>query len=171
MRRLTLLLTICLFILPYFTQAQIEEKGYQFVLSVDNGMQRKMYANEILLDDTQQFLVVNYGNKPTYITVFKYGSWEPLFNYRLPDWVDFSGAYFDYETLDFYIKASRYSTEYYRLDLENGEQEIRECETLPGGCPVIEPKQSPKSMFSKDKEYYVTINKKNARDVRVYRKR
>lgn len=152
-------------------KSQIIEKDYQFLISLNTGLERKMYANEIMVDETQQYLVVNYGNKPTYIVVFDYGVWQPVASFRLPNWVEFSGAYFDYDKKDLYIKASRYSSEYYKLNMDGREKELRECESLPAGCPVVEPKQAEKSVFSKDKNYYITINKKNARDVRVYQKR
>lgn len=154
-----------------FVEAQIVEKDYQFVLSLDNGLDRKMYANELMVDESQQYLIVNYGNKPTYIVVFEFGLWHPVVSFRLANWVEFSGSYVDYDKNDLYIKASRYSSEYYKLNINNGDQEIRECESLPDGCPVIEPKQADKSVFSKDKAFYFTVNKKNARDVRVYQKR
>ncbi len=172
MRNLILLLILAIaLILPSSLKSQVNDKNYQFLSSLNTGLQRKMYANEIMFDQNEQYLIVNYGNKPTYIVVFEYGLWQPIVNFRLPNWVEFSGAYIVHETKDIYIKASRYNTEYYKLNIDSGEQEIRECETLPAGCPVVEPKQSEKTIFSKDKSYFVAINKKNARDVKVFQKR
>lgn len=161
----------CVYFIPDTINAQVNDKNYQFILSLNTGLQRKMYANEVMFDQEEQYLLVNYGNKPTYIIVFEYGLWQPIASFRLPNWVEFSGTYVDHDTNDIYIKASRYSSEYYKLNIDSGEQEIRECETLPAGCPVVEAKQSNKSVFSKDNHFYININKKNARDIKVYQKR
>lgn len=145
-------------------------KGYQYIMSVNTNLKRKMYANEVMFDENEKYLIVNYGNRPTYIVVFEFGLWEAKVNFRLPNWVDFSGAYVD-ESDNLYIKISRYSSDYYKLSINDGTQVELPCESTPRGCAVVEPKQAEKNIFTKDKYYMVDVNKKNARDVRIYRKR
>ncbi len=169
MRNIIILLIIAIaLVLPSSIKAQVNDKNYMFVTSLNTGLQRKMYANEIMFDQNEKYVFVNYGNKPTYIFAFEYGTWQPIVYFRLSNWVDFSGAYVDTETKNIYVKAFRYSTEYYKLNIESGKQELRECETLPEGCNIVEPKQGEKTILSKDKSFYISINKKNARDIKVY---
>lgn len=150
-------------------QAQNNNDDYQFVTSLDTKMQRKVYANELILDEQEKYIIVNYGNKPTYIVVYKMDNYEVVANFRLSDWVEFSGAYIDYETNQFYVKESRFSNEYYRFDFNTGEQDILECTLVPRGCVINDMKITRKSVFSSSKEFYITINKRNKRDVRVYK--
>ena len=151
-----------------FGQLVGSNDNYQFLLSVDSEIRRKMTANEVMFDEKEKYLIVNYGNRPTYIVVYEFGLWKAVANFRLTNWVEFSGAYVDHETNQLYIKEGRFSNEYYRLDINNGTTDVVECTLTPGGCPVVEPKQSDKAIYSNDKNYYVTVNKRNTRDVRVY---
>lgn len=171
-KRLLLITGIALiYLLPLQVFSQPESnKGYQYIMSVNTGLKRKMYANEIMFDDNEKYLIVNYGNRPTYIVVFEFGLWQPVANFRLPNWAEFTGAYLD-DGDNLYIKISRYSSDYYKLSIKDKKQYELPCETLPRGCKVVEPKQAEKTIYSKDKYYMIDINKKNARDVRIYRKR
>lgn len=159
-----------LFLAPFiWGSAQNIEDDYQFVVSLDTKMQRKLSANELMLDANESYLIVNYGNRPSYIIVYDRQNFEAKANFRLSDWVEFSGAYMDNETNQLYVKESRYSSEYYRLDINTGEQDIVACHLTPRGCPNDDPKKSIKSLFSLSKDFYVAINKRNTRDVRVYK--
>jgi hypothetical protein len=168
---LFLFLILILNIVGSNVSAQELNENYQFVIDLDSQMKRKLIANEVMFDQQEKYVIVNYGNKPTFIVVYEFGLWLPLATFRLTNWVEFSGAYVDYENNQLYIKESRFSSEYYRLDIEKGSTDIVECELAPGGCPVVEPKQSAKDMYTADKSYYVTINKRNAREVKVYTKK
>lgn len=171
MRKFLTIGIICFFFFQEkgFSQED-SNKGYQYIMSVNTGLERKMYANELMFDENEKYLIVNYGNRPTYIVVFEFGLWQPKATFRLPNWVDFSGAYLD-NADNLYIQISRYSSDYYKLSIKDGTQVELPCETTPLGCLVVEPKQAEKNIFTKDKYYMVDVNKKNARDVRIYRKR
>lgn len=144
---------------------------YQLVLSLDTKMKRKVTANELMIDWQENYIIVNYGNKPTFIIVYSLKDYNVVANFRLSNWVEFSGAYYNSETNQLYIKESRYSSEYYRLNITTGEKDILECHLTPGGCPVDDPKKSLKSVYTANKEIFVIINKHNARDVKVYKRK
>ena len=72
--------------------SQPSKGGYNFVKELDARLQRKLMANELLFDNDGEYLVINFGNAPSYIVVFSTKNWEPVYNYRLPNWVDFTGA-------------------------------------------------------------------------------
>ena len=165
---------ILLFLLYHTTSDSVAQSSlddYQFIQSLNTKMKRKEFANEIILDKQEKFIIVNYGNKPTFIVLFDINNYNVVANFRLSNWVEFSGAYIDYETNQFYVKESRYSNEYYRLDINTGEQDIIECDLAPQGCVVEDLEITRKSVFSNSKDYYITINKRNKRDVRIYQLR
>ncbi len=148
--------------------SQPSKGGYNFVKELDARLQRKLMANELLFDNDGEYLVINFGNAPSYIVVFSTKNWEPVYNYRLPNWVDFTGAYIDKTTHDLYILEARYSSKYYKLNLITGAKSIVPCSETPNGCTVIEPKKPVKSLYSPDKKYFVKIKKNTQREVYLY---
>jgi hypothetical protein len=153
--------------LPSIKSQNIED-NYQYISSLDAQMKRKLIANELIFDAQDKYLMVNYGNKPTFIVVFEVGSWQPIMTFRLSDWVEFTGAYVDAETNQLYVKESRYSSDYYRLDIKTGTTEVIACGLTPKGCLVIEPKQSQRWGYSSDNGILAIIDKKNPREVKIY---
>ena len=151
--------------------AQNIDTDYQLVLNLDTKMQRKMLANELMLDPQEKYIIVNYGNRPTHIIVYSMENYEAVANFRLSDWVDFSAAFMDYETNQLYIKESRYSREYFRMDINSNEFDRIQCHLIPGGCSNAEPTKSVKAVYTIDKQYFITINKNNTREVRVYKRK
>jgi len=148
-----------------------QSADYQALKTVKPEMQRKMLANELMLSSDGKYLIVNYGSRPTYIIAYRTEDWGQEAFFRLPDWVDFASAYVDTTNSQIYIKTSRTSSEYYRLDIAEKTQDIVPCEITPRRCPVIELKKDVKALYTDDKRFYIAINKQNKREVRVYEKR
>ena len=144
---------------------------YQFFVTLKPDMQRKVLANELFLAPDGKHIIVNYGNKPTFIVAYSTADWKQVALFRLTDWVDFSSAYIDTTNQQFYVKISRVSTQYHRLDIKQNTQDIIPCDITPRGCPHIEMKMDVKSLYTKDKKYYIAINKQNKREVKVYKLR
>ena len=148
-----------------------QSADYQFLVTIKPDMQRKVLANELMLSPDGKHIIVNYGNKPTFIVAYSTEDWKQVAIFRLTDWVDFSSAYVDTTNQQFYVKISRASTQYHRLDINEKTQDIIPCDITPRGCPHIEVKMDIKSLYTKDKKYYIAINKQNKREVKVYQKR
>ncbi len=144
---------------------------YSFQENLDTKLQRKMFANELLLDEEYYFLLVNYGNKPTYIVVFDVNNWMVQRSFRLPNWVEFSGTYYNEQTNSYYIKESRYGSSYYQLNMNSGDVETIECSKTPRACPLVEPEKTVTDLKALDNNYRIMIDKKNKRNVKVYKKR
>ena len=142
---------------------------YQFLVTLKPDMQRKVLANELFLSPDGKHIIVNYGNKPTFIAAYSTADWKQVALFRLKDWVDFSSAYLDTTNQQFYVKISRVSTQYHRLDIQQNTQDIIPCDITPRGCPHIEMKMDVKSLYTKDKQFYIAINKQNKREVKVYK--
>ena len=166
---------ICLltafFSVLFCAETQAQSGDYQFLITLKPDMQRKVLANELFLSPDGKHIVVNYGNKPTFIVAYSTEDWKQVALFRLTDWVDFSSAYIDTTNQQFYVKISRVSTQYHRLDIKEKTQDIIPCDITPRGCPHIEMKMDVKSLYTKDKQYYIAINKQNKREVKVYKKR
>lgn len=163
----TILLT-AFFIAASLSSVVAQSGDYQHLVTLVPDMQRKVFANELLLSNDGKYLVVNYGDKPTFIVVYTTEDWKQVANFRLTNWVDFASAYVDVETSQFYVKVSRTSSTYHRLDILKQTQEVVPCEITPRHCPVIELKMSIKSLYTADKKFFININKQNKREVKVY---
>ena len=164
-------LLMAFFSLCFCVNANAQSGDYQFLVTLKPDMQRKVLANELFLSPDGKHIIVNYGNKPTFIVAYSIADWKQVALFRLTDWVDFSSAYIDTTNQQFYVKISRVSTQYHRLDIKQNTQDIIPCDITPRGCPHIEMKMDVKSLYTKDKQFYITINKQNKREVKVYQKR
>ena len=151
--------------------AGAQSPDYQSLKTLKPDMQRKVMANELMVSPDNKYLIVNYGNKPTFIVAYNIEDWRQAAAFRLTDWVEFSSAYVDTTNSQFYVKTGRISSEYHRLDIKEKTQDVVPCDITPRRCPVIELKVAIKSVYTIDKKYFVTINKKNKREVKVYEKR
>lgn len=171
MKYVKISLLAALFSVLYCVESQAQSADYQFLTTIKPDMQRKVLANELMLSPDGKHIIVNYGNKPTFIVAYSTDDWKQVALFRLTDWVDFSSAYIDTTNQQFYVKISRTSTQYHRLDIEQKTQDIIPCDITPRGCPHIEIKMDVKSLYTKDKQYYITINKQNKREVKVYKLR
>ena len=80
---------------------------YQSLTTLTPDMQRKVFANELFLTSDGKYLIVNYGDKPTFIVAYSTSEWKQSAIFRLTDWVDFASAYSDTATQQFYVKISR----------------------------------------------------------------
>jgi hypothetical protein len=159
-----------LFLVSLCTSSFAQGSDYQFFTTIKPDMQRKLLANELMLSPDDKHIIVNYGNKPTFIVVYSTSDWTQKAVFRLTDWVDFSSAYVDTTTQQFYVKISRASTQYHRLDINQQTQDIIPCDITPRGCPHIEMKMDIKSLYTSDKQYYISINKQNKREVKIYKR-
>ncbi len=164
-------LLVGFFMAIFSTNVNAQSGDYQALKTIKPEMQRKMLANELMLSADGKYLIVNYGSRPTYIIAYRTADWGQEAFFRLPDWVDFASAYVDTTNSQFYVKTSRTSSEYFRLDIAEKTQDIVPCEITPRRCPVIELKKDVKALYTNDKRFYIVINKQNKREVRVYEKR
>ena len=171
MKYIKISLLAAFFSLMLCVKSYAQSADYQFLTTIKPDMQRKVLANELMLSPDGKHIIVNYGNKPTFIVAYSTEDWKQVAIFRLTDWVDFSSAYIDTTNQQFYVKISRASTQYHRLDIEQKTQDIIPCDITPRGCPHIEIKMDVKSLYTRDKQYYITINKQNKREVKVYKLR
>ena len=171
MKYIKISLWAAFFSMMFCVESYAQSADYQFLTTIKPEMQRKVLANELMLSPDGKHIIVNYGNKPTFIVAYSTSDWKQVALFRLTDWVDFSSAYVDTTNQQFYVKISRVSTQYHRLDIMQNTQDIIPCDITPRGCPHIEMKMDVKSLYTKDKQFYITINKQNKREVKIYKLR
>ena len=99
--KICLLTTIIVASMNLDTLAQVGD--YQSFTTLKPDMQRKVFANELFLTPDGKYLVVNYGDKPTFIVAYAIEDWKQAAMFRLTDWVDFATAYSDTVTQQFYV--------------------------------------------------------------------
>jgi hypothetical protein len=150
--------------------AQYEKDGYTFVQKLKTPRARKPEVHELMLDPHGRFLILTYSSHPTHILLYQLNNWELYKEYMVPEWFDLSNSFVDPEGRYLYVNFSRFSSKYRRIDLTTDRIDTVECKNTPRGCLPKEPAQPKKDLFTPDKEYYLTINRKNRRDVLVFKR-
>lgn len=143
--------------------------GYTFQQIIKPPFQKKLSVNEIMLSPDDQFLVVNYGNKPTYVVFFSLKTWEKEKEFKLPGWVEFSGAYFDAAREYLYIKTERFSSNYYRLHVSDQKVDTIACQNAPKGCKQSDIAKDIKELYTSGKEYFIGVHRKFSSQLVIYK--
>lgn len=163
---LAVLVLICA--LSEAQKIEFKKPGYKYVQTIKPPFTRRFDAHEIVISPDQKHLIVNYGSKPTYVVFFQIGTWEKVEEYKLPDWVEFSSLHFEPNNDVLFLKTSRYSSSYYRIQRFEKKIDTVSCKLTPKGCAQTDVKIDRKDFYTADKMYYVMINKRNNRDIIIF---
>lgn len=150
--------------------AQYSKDGYLFNQKIEAPRVRKSVANELMVDPMERYLVVSYSSYPTVVVLYEFGSWKVKGTYNIPQWFDLSHSFMDANGKFLYLDFARYSSKYRRIDIETQQMDTIECFQTPKGCVPKEGGIEQKEYTTKDKIYYVTINKRNKRDILIFKK-
>jgi len=164
---------VVLLILVFFScdvNAQYSKDGYLFHQKIDAPRVRRPVAHEIMVDPLERLLVVSYSSYPTVVVLYEFDSWKVVGTYNIPEWFDLGHSYVDMNGRYIYLDFARYSSKYRRIDVETQKVDTVECYQTPRGCVPKEGGIEQKEYTTKDKKYYITINKKNKRDILIFRK-
>lgn len=150
--------------------AQYSKDGYLFHQKIDAPRVRRPVAHEIMIDPLERLLVVSYSSYPTVVVLYEFDSWKVLGTYNIPEWFDLGHSFVDMNGRYIYLDFARYSSKYRRIDVETHKMDTVECYQTPRGCVPKEGGIEQKEYTTKDKKYYITINKKNKRDILIFKK-
>ncbi len=148
--------------------AQFEKEGYSFVQKLKTPRARKPEVHELMLDPHGRFLILTFSSHPTHILLYQINSWELYKEYMVPEWFDLSNSFVDPEGRFLFVDFGRFSSRYRRIDLTTDKIDTVDCKSTPRGCLPKEPTQPKRDLFTPDKKFYITINRKNRRDVLVF---
>jgi hypothetical protein len=151
--------------------AQYAKDGYQFESKIKAPRVRRPIAHELLLDPNERFIVVSYSSKPTVVVLYEIGTWKEMGSYNIPGWFDLSNSFVGPNGKFLFLDFARYSSKYRRIDLESQVVDTVECYDTPRGCVPKEGGVPQKELYTKDKTYYFSINKKNRRDILIFKRR
>lgn len=172
MRRLVFVFGIILFsIYASNVSAQYAKDGYQFESKIKAPRVRRPIAHELLLDPMERFIVVTYSSKPTVVVLYELKSWKLIGTYNIPGWFDLSNSFVGPSGNFLFLDFARYSSKYRRIDLNTKVIDTVECFDTPRGCVPKEGGVPHKELYTKDKTYYFSINKKNRRDILIFKRR
>lgn len=166
----TLALLAAMAAAPAAATAQYTKEGYIFEKKLEIPRARKMQTHELMLDPHGRFLIVTFSSYPTHLIFYSTRDWSPVKEYMLPEWFDLGSAFFDAEGRYFYVDFGRNSSKYRRIDLTTDAVDTVECYETPRGCVPKENLQYRKSLYTTDRRHFITINKKNKKDILLFRR-
>lgn len=149
--------------------AQYTKEGYRFEHKIKAPRVRKPIAHELMLDPAEKFLIVSYSSHPTVVKLYEFGSWETKATYNIPKWFDLSNSFMGPEGKYLFLDYARYSSKYRRIDLETNKIDTLECFETPRGCMPKEGGVAQKEVYTNNKIFFITINKKNKRDILIFK--
>lgn len=166
----TSIILLALFLSSNLTHAQYEKEGYIFAQKLKTPRVRKPEVHELMLDPHGRFLILTYSSHPTHILLYQLNDWDLYKEYMVPEWFDLSNSFVDHEGRYLYVDFGRFSSKYRRIDLTTDNIDTVECSQTPRGCIPKEASQPRRDLYTSDKNYYITVNRKNKRDVLIFRK-
>lgn len=159
-----------LLLLPSVGYSQYEKEGYTFIQKIKTPRSRKPEINEMMLDPHGRFLILTISSNPTHVLFYRLSDWELYKEYMIPEWFDLGNSFADTEGRYFFVEFGRYSSKYRRIDLTTDKIDTVECNVTPRGCLPKEPALPKKELYTIDKKHYIAINKKNSRDVLIFKR-
>ncbi len=163
---------LVVFFLSFFLEtvsAQYTKDGYRFEHKIKAPRVRRPIAHEIMLDPMERYLIVSYSSYPTVVVLYNIGTWETKATYNIPKWFDLSNSFMGPSGRYLFLDFARYSSQYRRIDLKTNEIDTLECYDTPRGCVPKEGGVSQKEVYTKNKIYYIAVNKKNRRDILIFK--
>lgn len=164
------LLVISLFLGVGNVHGQYSKDGYRFDHKIKAPRVRRPIAHELMLDPHGRYLIVTYSSHPTVVVLYEMDTWKEKATYQIPKWFDLSNSFMGTQGKFLYLDFARYSSRYRRINLETNEIDTLECYETPRGCAPKEGGVPQKELYTADKKFFITINKRNRRDILVFRK-
>ncbi|HKK59142.1 MAG TPA: hypothetical protein VJ937_06665 [Salinivirga sp.] len=166
----TLLFIFMLSLFAGNVYGQYSKDGYRFEHKIKAPRVRRPIAHELMLDPQGKYLIVTYSSHPTVVVLYDTNNWLEKATYQIPKWFDLSNSFMGPKGKFLYLDFERYSSKYRRINLQTNEIDTLECYATPRGCMPKEGGVPQKEVYTDDKTYYITINKRNRRDILVFRK-
>ncbi|MEN7548551.1 hypothetical protein AAG747_11560 [Rapidithrix thailandica] len=130
-------------------------------------------AYKVLVSSDNKYIFIKHGNdnKSRALTVYRFGSWEKLYDIRLRgNFISLQEAYMDEEKKYFYVRISNETT-FYQIDLNNGNDKKLPCKKTPKGCIVFKAASFGsilEDVYKHQSAYVFTRDKSNPKLVTVY---
>ncbi len=150
---------------------QYSKDGYKFEHKIKAPRVRRPIAHELMLGPKEQHLIVSYSSHPTVVVLYDTKTWTATATYEIPKWFDLSNSFMGNDGKFLYLDFERYSSRYRRINLETNKIDTVECYETPRGCVPKEGGVPKKEVYTSDKNFFIAINKRNRRDIIVFRKK
>jgi hypothetical protein len=178
MNRIPFLLLIAL-LFGGFTNYSFSQKGnYEQVAEFQpphidfsrNSSDRKYQLNALKLSDSGNLLLADYGNKNSLIAVYNLDSLKLIGAYWIDNIIELDHCYFSDNDTRLYVKASRFSSDYKVINLENKTVRDVSCDKTPRGCVATTASLSVVKFYSPDRKYYFVRNTNDKRTLHIYKR-
>jgi len=126
-------------------------------------------VQEIAIDENTNNVIISYYSKQnTYVSFFKFYSWDKIGDYRMDERVELHSSYFSSDGKIFYANIDLYKQIYYGITLKTKAFDTLACEETPLGCRHLEEKRYDLEIFSKDRMLFFKRDNDHPDDVVVY---
>jgi len=132
-KTLTILLLLVVFLSK--VNGQVIPDNYKFLVRLDIPTDLKWgIPSEILIDSTNNYFVIAYDYRPTYLDFYRLDSWEKIKRVKLGWFTYLDNSYFDKKTNSFYIDKGWFKNNYVKVDAKTFEKKGISCKKTPQGC-------------------------------------
>ncbi len=135
-----------------------------------NSSDRKYQLNALKLSESGKILLADYGNKNSLIAVYNLDSMTLMGAYWIDNIIELDHCYFAENDTRLYVKASRFSSDYKIINLENKTIRDISCDKTPRGCVATTASLSLVKFYSPDRKYYFVRNTNDKRTLHIYKK-
>lgn len=125
-----LLLTLAISCTFLRLNAQELTAGYKLVGEIQSS--RFSSLGDVLLSPDGEYLVTEFGYKPTTIEVYEIKEWKKVRTFTIKGWTYFFNGFFDEKNTDIVYLGSR-ARKMHKLNLSNGDYEHVKIKDMPDG--------------------------------------
>src|ERR1700756_1213385 len=132
---------------------------YKLLVSLQLSADEKFYsANDILIDDVKNYLLVSYDYNPTYLVLYDMKTWNKIKVFKTKGFTYFRNSYF-FGSLLYLYKGEGLKTKYVKIDLTTFTETKAPCDDVPRGCEYDKPDYvDPKVELGKDPLFSLVNN-------------
>ena len=164
------LILLFLTLTSIFSFSQYRKDGYQFENKIKAPRVRRRVAHEIMLDPQERFFIVNYSSYPAVVVLYDIPTWKVRASFDVPAWFDLGNSFVGPAGKFLYLDFARFSSKYRRIDLETNVMDTVECYKTPRGCSPKEAPPENRSFYTKDKKYFISVNKRRKSEILIFEK-
>lgn len=132
-KTLTILLLLVVFLSK--VNGQVIPDNYKLLVKLDIPKDLKWgIPSEIILDSVNNYFVIAFDYRPTYLDFYKLDSWEKINRLKLGWFTYLDNSYFDEKTNSFYIDKGWFRNNFVKVDAKTFDKKGISCKKTPRGC-------------------------------------
>lgn len=154
-----------------------QKDGYEHLTNVppphfnNAENERNFRLNGLLLSETGNHLVLDYGRNNSTIAIFSFPDFNLLGLHTLNKVVELSQTYFTNNDSLLFIKEDRYAPDYLMIKVFENRRKNIKCGNTPRGCPSQAAGLAKIRTYTPDKKYLLERSRENKTILEVYKRK